>query len=205
MPRKIQYKNPYCRRTKMSKSDFELLVLMYVTEGACCFITSKTRTDYVALFNECSEKTRTRKTYIEYYKKISDWIWDKLKNSPNYSEGRFVAAENGVYEAIRTVAERPEKIRYMSQAFSTADDIKDSFSPVYREQLYLLLMQRKKVMNGFNRATFRSEYLRAMIITTYMSDVGIEDPAVFLDVKAVQTFSDFVSRQLCSQMLDRPL
>ena len=83
MPRKEWIsKNPYCKRSKLTKQEFETLSFYYFTEVNFGY----TRRDCYILFCDTfseNKKTLSHQAFGRYFEKISQYIWDNFIIEPH--------------------------------------------------------------------------------------------------------------------------
>ena len=164
-------KNPYCRRSKLTKDSFEKLVHMYFME----VINNRTRSQCVEMLKWGADGFDiTRQSMSKYFDKIGQLIWDNfiMPTDPLYkSDDVLDELLDFVYGKINKVSHR-HNIAYKFLEDSPRN-IKDPNTPVQRTLMFHLLLERTKVIRGYPENQFYLEFSRAFFICSSLEASGI--------------------------------
>lgn len=165
-------KNPYCRRSKLTKEAFESLTFAYFMEVT----TGGNRSKYVHQMKSGSNGFPiTRQTMSKYFDMISQYIWDNmiLPISPEYRNKKVLnPLLDFVYGNVDCV---PEKYNVI---YKYLDDLpvksKDPDLPVQRTLMFHLLLKRSKELRGFPKKQFYLEFSRVFFMCSVVEAKGMD-------------------------------
>ncbi len=173
MPRKQwDQKNPYCRRSKLTKEAFEHVVLHYFIE-----VTSgRTRDVYVQqLKSGANGFSITRQTLSRYFDMIGQYIWDNMivPTDPEYEDKHALdPLLDFVYGKIERLPRNYNLLyRYMDDFPVKA---KHPDLPVQRTLMFHLLLQRSKTLRGFSKKQFYLEFSRIFFMCFVVEQKGLD-------------------------------
>jgi len=185
MPRKKwDQKNPYCRRSKLSKEAFEKLILFYFME-----VTSGcSRSSCVQLLGAGQGGVKlSRQSMSKYFDRIGQYIWDNmiLPTDPLYQDITVLdELLDFVYGKIDEVSEKH------NIAYKYLDDLpvnaKDFDIPVQRTLMFHLLLKRSKALKGFPKNQFYLEFSRIFFICAVVEAKG-------MDMKSNDNFFEYLT------------
>lgn len=173
MPRSYwDFKNPYCRRSKLSKDAFERVAYFYFLE-----ITSgwsrRTCSDMLQVGMD-NDKV-SRQTISIYFDLIGQFIWDEMiiPTDPHY-------ADKAVLEDLRDcVHGKRDSVPFL---YNVVPDFLKAIpldpgpetTPFHKTLVFHLLYRRSKVTRGFTPEQFRMEVARAFFVCACAEAKGMD-------------------------------
>ena len=172
MPRnKWEAKNPYCKRSKLSKEAFEKLALFYFME----LTSSCSRSDCVNLMKSGTDGADiTRQTMSTYFDKIGQYIWDNMilpTDDLYQDETALDDLLDFIYGNLDEISSRHNiAYKYLDDL---SVDVKDHDIPLQRTLMFHLLLKRSKALKGFPRKQFHLEFSRIFFVCAVLDARGM--------------------------------
>lgn len=185
MPMKgVVIKNPYCKRSKLTKKQFENLVYYYFAEIIDQIPRDKIR--YLFMMTDWSrEEERTQRPFTRQaigsnFDKISQYIWDtKIVNSnPLFQE------EDVFDDLLDLIYEKKEEDDVSSKYLELYIGLGNlSYNPnkdiFISSLMFHLLSSRSKAIKGFNDKKFYLEFSRIVFICLTIDALKIKLPSIY--------------------------
>ena len=177
MPRKEWIpRNPYCKKSKLTESDFKTLSFYYFTE----VIFGYTRKDcYILFCDKHSEDTESlsHQAFGRYFEKISQYIWDRfvVDLHPSFLE------EDVFDDLLGMLYGNIDKISSYKELYNSLDDF-----PLYINAdniagslMFYLLQKRSKVIRGFKKEKFYLEFSRVYFLCSAIKKMQLPLKSIY--------------------------
>lgn len=183
MPRKKRsLKNPYCKRSRLKKHEFEALVNTYFAEITGLQTRKDTQFGYALIAWTKGRGKGYKRLSLQaisyYFKKMGQCIWERfvLEWNPEFENlDVFNDLLSLIYEEKEAVSSHYKEFYNSlnkSPLFINAHKIKRSI-------VFYLLSSRSKVIKGFKKDSFYLEFSRIFFLCLTMSNEDIKFISIY--------------------------
>lgn len=172
MPRPYwEAKNPYCRRSKLTKAQFEKVSYFYFLEATNGW-SRHACAEFLMAGEEGSKLSR--QSISLYFDAIGDFLWEHIvvAADPLYAdktrlEGLFAY----LYDSADTLTEPYDLVETFLRSAQIENSTPEDF---HRNVLILLLKKRSDVTRGFADDQFHREVARAVFVCAAVEARGVK-------------------------------
>ncbi|MCB1839086.1 MAG: hypothetical protein KDI61_02335 [Alphaproteobacteria bacterium] len=175
MPRPLWIaKNPYCRRSKLSKEAFERIAYFYFLE----ITAGWSRSGCAQMLNAGAEGVIfSRQTISRHFDLIGDFLWEHmiLATDPRYEDKRRLDGLLAVlYGKADDLAESLDLVEMFLKSVPLPVAAPKERRSIYQHPVFDLLRRRSKVTRGFAPEGFHREVARAVFVCACVEARGIK-------------------------------